>query len=135
MFEMHIAEYLDTCGVEFTYETETFPYTLPVRNHKCADCGSTAIEVLRSYTPDFFIVDNFIVEAKGIFSKADRDKMIAFRELYPDKDIRLLFYANRRLTRRGKKFYEDWAEEHGFKYYTKTSTCIFPEDWINECRS
>lgn len=129
-FEMDLAKQLDAEGVEFTYESEKFSYTLPVARSHCADCGSKHVVQTNTYKPDFFLTGgNYIVEAKGRFLPADQKKMLAFKAQYPEEDIRLLFYRDYPLTRKRRKLCSEWAIEHGFAF----AVGEFPEEWLNEC--
>ena len=72
-FESQFADTLNKKKIIFTYETLSVDY-----------------EITCTYKPDF-ILDNFIVETKGYFSKQDRRKHLAIKEKRPDLDIRFCF--------------------------------------------
>jgi hypothetical protein len=128
-FEMDLAQQLDAEGVEFEYETEQFAYYVKITSGKCNDCGSKNVVQYRKYKPDFHLGD-VIVEAKGRFLPADQKKMLAFKEQYPDKDIRMLFYRDSPLTRKRRKLCSEWCEEHGFECAVGT----FPKKWLQEAK-
>ena len=72
------------------------------------------VSVQRRYTPDWILPQQAImIEAKGRFTKADRDKMLLVKTQWPDLDIRLVFMS---LTAKVTKAMTvaDWAKQHGF---------------------
>lgn len=72
------------------------------------------VTVLRHYTPDWLLPAQAIVlEAKGRFTKADRDKMLLVKTQYPDLDIRLVFMSLTAKVARSMSA-ADWCKEHGF---------------------
>lgn len=67
-----------------------------------------------NYIPDFAVLDEYLLEAKGYFRPEARAKMKAVKEQHPELDLRLLFQNNGKI---GKNFrYSDWAEKHNFTY-------------------
>jgi ssDNA-binding Zn-finger/Zn-ribbon topoisomerase 1 len=113
-FEQSIGEELKKNKIPFEYETKTFDYYLEQRACRCSECGSTKIIKKHSYKPDF-IVGNTIIEAKGRLTAKDKKKMIAVAKYNPDINIVFLFQnGNRKLTRKSKKTYEQWASDNGF---------------------
>ncbi|WP_302736900.1 endonuclease [uncultured Desulfovibrio sp.] len=72
------------------------------------------VEVRRRYTPDWLLPEQAIViEAKGRFTKADRDKMLLIKAQYPCLDIRMIFMS---LSARVTKALTvgDWCRQYGF---------------------
>lgn len=114
--EEKIAQQITTHGKQkYTFEKFFLPYTKPETAHK--------------YTPDFCLQNGIIVETKGLFQTADRQKMKRIRELYPDLDIRFVFSnANARIAKKSKTTYAMWAEANGFKWAHRD----IPEAWLNE---
>ena len=108
--EERLGKHLDKVGCPFLYEVEKFEY------------------VTRSkYTPDFFLPNGVIIEAKGFFKPSDRRKMIAVKEAHPHLDIRFVFMRDNTLSKSSKTTYTAWATKHGFP------SCIFPHippDWL-----
>lgn len=97
------------------YENYYLKYTIPAKEHK--------------YTPDFILQNGIIVEAKGIFDTADRQKHLHIKEQYPHLDIRFVFQnANNKLYKGAKSTYADWCNKHGFKYAQK----VIPNGWFKE---
>lgn len=85
------------------------------------------------YTPDWRIRTangrSFFIEAKGLFSAADRTKMQCVRDQNAGVDIRLVFQNANTLIRKGSKTtYGAWATAAGFKWSHK----VIPDSWLNE---
>ena len=99
-----------------TYETLKLRYNVPAK--------------VCTYTPDFILNDNkIIIECKGRFTLADRQKMLLVRQSHPHLDIRLLFQnANVRLTKASKTTYGMWATKNNFIWAEKS----VPKEWLTE---
>jgi hypothetical protein len=84
----------------------------------------------RKYTPDFIITDNgIIVETKGRFVTADRQKHLLVKAQYPDLDIRFVFSNSRtRISKQSDTTYGMWCEQKGFRYADKK----YPVAWLSE---
>ena len=84
------------------------------------------------YTPDFLIPTKtgyFLVETKGRFVPADRQKHLLIKKQFPEKDIRFVFSnQNQKLYKGSKTSYANWCDKHGFTYANKT----IPDAWFNE---
>ena len=108
-FEAAFADSLHKKKIKFTYETFSIDYTI--------SC---------SYKPDF-ILNNFIVETKGYFSKEDRRKHLAIKEIRPELDIRFCFQNSKTRLSKAKNSisYAKWCERHGFLYCDK----FIPTEW------
>lgn len=108
--EKGLANQLDAACIPFLYEVSSYEYTLTSK-----------------YTPDFFLPNGVILEAKGFFKPSDRRKMLAVKAQHPELDIRLVFQRNNPLTRTSKSTYGTWADKHGFPW------CVYPDipqDWL-----
>lgn len=108
--EERIGKLFDKNAVPFLYEVSKYDYVTKSK-----------------YTPDFFLPNGVILEAKGFFKPSDRRKMLAVKEQNPELDIRFIFQRNNTLSKNSKTTYGAWAEKHGFPY------CIFPnipQDWL-----
>lgn len=94
-FEAKIAKTLDPA---FQYEAVRLPYTL---NHQ--------------YLPDWIDTDaKRIIEGKGRFTSADRAKMKAVRQQYPDYEITMIFAKPEAPINKGSKTTNaDWCDKHG----------------------
>lgn len=111
--EEEIAKYLKKKKVKCIYESLKIKYTIPESEH--------------TYTPDFPLPNDIIVEAKGIFDAADRKKHLLIRAQHPDLDIRFVFSRSAsRISKRSKTTYADWCNAHGFLYADKT----IPAEWL-----
>jgi len=113
--EASIAAKLRSKGIKFTFEEMVIKYTKPQRDSK--------------YTPDFVLTNDIIVESKGRFLTADRQKHILVKAQHPEHDIRFVFSNSKsRISKLSKTTYADWCEKHGFKYADKE----IPEAWLKE---
>ncbi len=85
-------------GAEYEYESTYLPYTLAHR-----------------YLPDFIDPEaKRIVEVKGRFTSADRAKMKAIRQQYPDYTIEMRFQnPDTKIAKNSKTSYSDWCIKHG----------------------
>ena len=112
--ELKIAQSLDQTGVKYTYER------LKIEWEDLA---------YRTYTPDFVLANNIIIETKGLFTSADRRKHVEIKKQHPELDIRFIFENSRRKLYKGaKNTYAKWCIQKGFLYYDR----IIPEDWLTE---
>ena len=114
--EDKIAESLIVAGIPFEYEKLVIGYVQPAKDRK--------------YTPDFVLLNNsIIIESKGRFITADRQKHLMIKEQYPDLDIRFIFSNSKaRLSKLSQTTYGMWCDKHGFKYADKE----IPKEWLNE---
>jgi len=103
-------------AVAFEYEKHKVMYVVPSR--------------VASYTPDFLLTHNgIIVETKGRFEAADREKHLLVRAQHPELDIRFVFSRSKTPIRTGSPTtYADWCSTHGFKFADK----FIPQPWIDE---
>jgi len=110
-FEATIAKDLNKKKVKYSYEGEKLEYVL-----------------IKQYLTDFILLDNgIIIEAKGVLTSADRQKMKAVKEQHPEADIRFLFQrASNKLNKKSKTTYSMWAEKHGFPW----AEGKVPKEWI-----
>lgn len=116
--EDKIADSLTTQGIPFEYEQLVINYIQPAK--------------ARKYTPDFVLLKNdIIIESKGRFMTADRQKHLMIKEQYPELDIRFVFSNSKaRLSKISQTTYGDWCSKHGFLYADKE----IPVSWLNETR-
>jgi len=116
-FERRVAKELDDAGCDYTYETYSYEYDEPLRKNqaRCLDCGSSSLVRTGWYTPDFFLSNGTIIEAKGRFTAADRRKMLAIQEEH-GLDIKLLFMRDNRIHKNSKTFYSDWCMQNGYDF-------------------
>lgn len=108
-------------GAVIEYESEKLTYTITAE-----------------YTPDFVITfkdgSKLYIEVKGNGRQFDQNvkkKMIAVKEQHPDKDIRIVFYADGKIgqTRKDGTFMRqsDWAKKNKYTFSIKD----VPEDWLD----
>ncbi len=113
--EDRTAAHLNQLGVSFQYEQHPVYYTKPSR--------------LSRYTPDFLLPNGIVIETKGRFVTADRQKHILIKAQHPDLDVRLVFSNPKtRISKNSKTTYQMWSEKHGFLF----AKGDIPADWIAE---
>ena len=113
--EERVAEQLDKAGIEYTYEQVKLNYIKPASKHV--------------YTPDFVLSNGIVIETKGRFLLADRQKHILVKKHNPTLDIRFVFSnSNARISKASTTTYTQWCKKNGFKYADKT----IPEEWFSE---
>lgn len=114
--EEAFAKALTAQGVPFDFEQHKVKYVVPSR--------------VATYTPDFLLRHNgIIVETKGRFEAADREKHLLVRAQHPDLDIRFVFSRSKSPIRTGSPTtYADWCNTHGFLFADKT----IPQAWLTE---
>jgi hypothetical protein len=107
--------HLDTLGVAYRYEEVRVSYEKPASSHR--------------YTPDFILENGIIVETKGLFDTADRQKHELIRKQHPQLDIRFVFSRSASPIRKGSKTtYGAWCAKLGIPFADKT----IPQSWIDE---
>lgn len=121
---MALSKNLDDIGVKYQYEAQAFEYEKPARVSK--------------YTPDFIISTRpdgtprskpLVIESKGRFLTADRQKHLLFKQQHPLIDLRFVFSnPNQRLSKLSKTTYAMWCDKNGFIY----SKLTIPEQWLWE---
>lgn len=126
--EQDAAADFENKGVYFTFEKEVILYEKPARQSK--------------YTPDFVITTRpdgtdrkqpLIVETKGRFMVADRQKHLLIKRQHPDKDIRFVFNnPNTKISKQSKTTYAAWCQKHGFLYAKYVKGQAVPEEWLWE---
>ena len=105
----------DATGLDPEYESFKIEYVKPSKPSK--------------YTPDFRLPNGIIVETKGRFETADRQKHLLIKAQHPDKDIRFVFSNSRQRIRKGSPtMYADWCRKHGFQFADKR----IPAEWFKE---
>lgn len=117
--EEEIVGGLKALGVSYTYEAHKLTYEVPSRPAK--------------YTPDFVLGNHIVVETKGRFVTADRQKMILVKKTHPDLEIRLLFSNSKtRISKQSKTTYAMWCDTHGFVHANVGKPARIPQSWIDE---
>lgn len=122
--EEQVAADLERRAVPYAFEDVVVPYTQPVKERK--------------YSPDFRLPNDTIVETKGRFVTADRQKHLLIKEQHPELTIRFLFQnPNARISKTSKTTYAMWCEKNGFEY-AKAATKAkhrdgepsIPKEWL-----
>jgi len=112
-----VAAKLTAQGVEYEYEQHVVQYTTPPKAHK--------------YTPDFKLPNGIIVETKGRFLTADRQKHLLVKAQHPELDIRFVFSNSKtKISKASKTSYADWCAKHGFQFADKW----IPDGWLTETK-
>lgn len=110
-----IAEQLKGLGAKYRFEALVVPFVQPVKP--------------RRYTPDFILPNGIIIETKGRFVTADRQKHKLVKEQHPNLDIRFVFSnSKQRISKQSKTTYATWCQTYGFKYADK----LVPTSWVFE---
>lgn len=113
--EASIAAQLDRAGVPYEFEK------LVVRYLKMPPPAR--------YTPDFKLPNGIIIETKGRFLTADRQKHKWIKQQHPDLDVRFVFSrAATRISKTSQTSYAQWCEEYGFQWHDK----VIPQSWLDE---
>jgi hypothetical protein len=115
--EEKVAQELASLGVPVSYEdaSSVIRYTKPSRVSK--------------YTPDFVLPNGIIIETKGRFVTADRQKHILVKAQHPELDIRFVFSNSRsRISKESSTTYAMWCVKNGFKFADRS----VPEAWLKE---
>lgn len=116
--ERRIASQLESAGMPFKYEDEVarIPYFPKPKKKR--------------YTPDMWLPNGIIIEAKGRFRSSNRVKLKSVAHRYPDLDIRLVFSrASNTLGKRSDTTYGEWCDRHGFPW---ADDGTIPPEWIQE---
>ena len=109
------AEVLHQHGVDVEYEAYKLRFSQPQK--------------MRTYTPDFILPNGIIIETKGHFTTADRQKHLMIKECHPGLEVRFVFSnGNTTISKTSRTSYGDWANHKGFRWATST----IPTTWINE---
>ncbi len=102
-------------SIPYEYEAEKVPFMQPAKR--------------RTYTWDFRLPNKIIVETKGRFVTADRQKHLLIQQQWPALDIRFVFSNSRaRISKQSKTTYGMWCEKNGFQYADKK----IPQEWVDE---
>lgn len=113
--EETVAEDLKRRGIEAKYEEVKINYTKPSKP--------------ATYTPDFVLPNGIIIETKGRFVTADRQKHVLIKDQHPELDIRFLFQNSRaRISKTSKTTYAEWCRKNGFRFADK----VVPNAWLTE---
>ncbi len=113
--ENQVAEQLQSKNIPVDYENVKIKFIQPAK--------------IRTYTPDFVLPNNIIIETKGRFISADRQKHLLIQEQYPNLDIRFVFSnPNQKISKKSKTTYAMWCQKNRFKYAKQ----YIPDEWLTE---
>lgn len=113
--EVAVGEQIKRAVGKVAYETTVIKYTKPERVAK--------------YTPDFVLPNGIVIETKGRFLTADRQKHLLIKEQHPAIDVRFVFTnPNARISKASATTYAMWCEKHGFAYAKQ----MIPPAWFKE---
>jgi hypothetical protein len=83
----------------------------------------------RHYTPDLTLPNGVIIETKGRFLTADRQKHVYVKTQHPDLDIRFVFSnAHAKIAPKSKTTLAMWATKQGYQWAHRT----IPAAWLSE---
>ena len=119
--EVSIGKFFTEKNIPFQYETLKIDYLKPQQKSY--------------YRPHFILKNGIIIEAKGLFTTADRKKHKIIKNQYGDRyDIRFAFSnSTNRIGKKSKTTYAKWCEHYGFQYHCiRTTKILIPLDWITE---
>ena len=68
------------------YEQDSFKYLIPATTHQ--------------YTPDWRVSDSVYIETKGVFTAADRQKLLYIKEQHPEIIVAIVFQKDLFLGKR-----------------------------------
>ena len=108
--EEKVGKLCEENGLHVKYEADSLAFTSPAQK--------------RRYTPDWKVADNCYIETKGLFTAADRKKMLLVLEQNPLVSILMVFQRNNKLTRVSKTTYGDWCDKHSIKW------CLFSDSRV-----
>jgi len=113
IFERDIATALEELGISFRYEACTYKWREKLPSGYCVECGTKDVYADRTYTPDFFLDNGYVIEAKGMFTAKDRKIAAAMQEQHPEVKMVYLFGHNNRLSRGSRTTYMEWCRKRG----------------------
>jgi hypothetical protein len=112
--EEKIAKQIEDRGLDVIYERSRVYYMYPARRAE--------------YRPDFILDNNIIIETKGIFDVADRQKHLLLKKQVDGLDIRFVFQRDNKLYKGSPTRYSQWCEKFLFKY----AVGEIPDSWFKE---
>jgi len=113
--EATVARFLEAQEVPAEYEKNKLKYEVPAR--------------VATYTPDWLLPNGIVIETKGLFNTADRQKHLLIKNQHPDLELRFVFSrVKTRISKISKTTYGDWAKHHGFQFAEEKP----PIAWLNE---
>jgi len=113
--EVRNAQRLDENGHDYDYEPFKLPFVQPAKP--------------RTYLPDFVLPNGIIIDTKGRWETADRQKFKMIVEQHPALDIRMVFSnPNQRIGKASPTTYAIYATRLGLPFAKE----FIPQAWIDE---
>jgi hypothetical protein len=113
--ETRNADHLDACGSDYEYEPFKLPFVQPEKH--------------RTYTPDFVLPNGIVIDTKGLWDTADRQKFKMIKEQHPDLDIRMVFTNPlTKIAKKSQTTYGMYATKIGLPF----AKSFIPKEWIDE---
>lgn len=82
-----------------------------------------------TYKPDFVLPNGIVVESKGRFVTADRQKHLLVKEQHPDLDLRFVFSRSAAfISKTSSTTYAMWCEKNGFDFSEQNGR--IPRRWL-----
>lgn len=76
-------------------------------------------------------IPTLVIETKGRFVTADRQKHLLIKEQHPLIEVRFVFQNSRqKISKKSKTTYADWCGKHGFVFADK----VVPNGWLEGWR-
>jgi hypothetical protein len=120
-FERKTKTCLDEAKVQYEYETERIPYTVP--------------ETRKNYIPDFKVTTRsgktIYVECKGRWLANDFQKLKLVKQQYPDLDLRMVFQRDLPIRKGSNTRYSTRAMKLNIPF-TVSSKGTVPQQWLEE---
>lgn len=102
-WEQKVATELKGFKIPVQYEVDVLEYIVPESKHK--------------YKPDFKLPSGNYIEAKGIFDRKDREKILLIKERYPKIKVFLAFQnARQKIYKGSKTTYAEWCDKNGIQW-------------------
>ena len=113
-----ICQELTAKGIPYKYEELTLEYIQP--------------EKKRKYTPDIVLEQSgIIIEIKGRWVTADRQKIAMVKQQHPEIDLRMVFSNSKtKISKQSNTTYGSYCDKLGIPYADK----MIPETWLKETK-
>lgn len=117
--EEKVAGFLRKSRIPYEYEPLKVPFVQPAKPRK--------------YTPDFILPNGIVIETKGRWVTADRQKFLMLRDSQPHLDIRFVFSNPRsKIGKKSKTTYAMWCDKNSFLWHGYSDKEPIPRSWLEE---
>ncbi len=113
-YEQKVMEFLESQGVQYEYEKDSIPYTVP--------------ETKRRYIPDFKVRETYI-ESKGRWLANDRAKIKRVLAENPGIRLKMLFMRDNPIRKGSSTLYSDWCNKNNIDFAISPSGAV-PLRWL-----